>query len=195
MNSKEYTQILEGHKKFNILENGRLIDEEFISKSLILSGSFNPLHNGHIKLLEAAKNMTKLEPFFEISISNVDKRNISLEDLNSRISQFYNIGKILITNSATFEDKSNLFKKSIFAIGYDTAVRILDNKYYEKDMKESLSNIKKNECSFLVTGRKINGKYKYLNNLEIADYKGLFSIIPEENFRLDISSTEIRDKL
>ena len=195
MNSKEYTQILEGHKKFNILENGRLITEEFISKSLILSGSFNPLHNGHIKLLEAAKNMTKLEPFFEISISNVDKRNISLEDLNSRISQFYNIGKILITNSATFEDKSNLFKKSIFAIGYDTAVRILDNKYYEKDMKESLSNIKKNECSFLVTGRKINGKYKYLNDLEIEEYKGLFSIIPEENFRLDISSTEIRDKL
>ena len=195
MNSKEYTQILEGHKKFNILENGKLIDEEFISKSLILSGSFNPLHNGHIKLLEASKNMTKLEPFFEISISNVDKRNISLEDLNSRISQFYNIGKILITNSATFEDKSNLFKKSIFAIGYDTAVRILDNKYYEKDMKESLSNIKKNECSFLVTGRKINGKYKYLNDLEIEDYKGLFSIIPEENFRLDISSTEIRDKL
>ena len=195
MNSKEYTQILEGHKKFNILENGRLIPEEFISKSLILSGSFNPLHNGHIKLLEASKNMTKLEPFFEISISNVDKRNISLEDLNSRISQFYNIGKILITNSATFEDKSNLFKKSIFAIGYDTAVRILDNKYYEKDMKESLSNIKKNECSFLVTGRKINGKYKYLNDLEIEDYKGLFSIIPEENFRLDISSTEIRDKL
>ena len=195
MNSKEYTQILEGHKKFNILENGRLIPEEFISKSLILSGSFNPLHNGHIKLLEAAKNMTKLEPFFEISISNVDKRNISLEDLNSRISQFYNIGKILITNSATFEDKSNLFKKSIFVIGYDTAVRILDNKYYEKDMKESLSNIKKNECSFLVTGRKINGKYKYLNDLEIEDYKGLFSIIPEENFRLDISSTEIRDKL
>ena len=195
MNSKEYTQILEGHKKFNILENGRLIAEEFISKSLILSGSFNPLHNGHIKLLEAAKNMTKLEPFFEISISNVDKRKISLEDLNSRISQFYNIGKILITNSATFEDKSNLFKKSIFAIGYDTAVRILDNKYYEKDMKESLSNIKKNECSFLVTGRKINGKYKYLNDLEIEEYKGLFSIIPEENFRLDISSTEIRDKL
>ncbi|MBN33056.1 MAG: hypothetical protein CL906_03935 [Dehalococcoidia bacterium] len=195
MNSKEYTQILEGHKKFNILENGRLIAEEFISKSLILSGSFNPLHNGHIKLLEAAKNMTKLEPFFEISISNVDKRNISLEDLNSRISQFYNIGKILITNSATFEDKSNLFKKSIFAIGYDTAVRILDNKYYEKDIKESLSNIKKNECSFLVTGRKINGKYKYLNDLEIEYHKGLFSIIPEENFRLDISSTEIRDKL
>lgn len=195
MNSKEYTQILEGNKKFKILENGRLITEEFISKSLILSGSFNPLHNGHIKLLEVSKNMTKLEPFFEISISNVDKRNISLEDLNSRISQFYNIGKILITNSATFEDKSNLFKKSIFAIGYDTAVRILDNKYYEKDMKESLSNIKKNECSFLVTGRKINGKYKYLNDLEIEEYKGLFSIIPEENFRLDISSTEIRDKL
>ena len=195
MNNKEYNQILEGHKKYNILENGKFITEGFISKSLILSGSFNPLHNGHIRLLEATKNMTKLEPFFEISISNVDKRNINLEDLNSRISQFYNIGKILITNSATFEDKSNIFKKSIFAIGYDTAVRILDNKYYEKDMKESLSNIKKNECSFLVTGRKINGKYKYLNNLEIADYKGLFSIIPEENFRLDISSTEIRDKL
>ncbi len=195
MKYQEYVDILAGNKKYIIVENGQINKDNFVTESTILSGSFNPLHNGHVGLLETAKNMTKLEPFFEISISNVDKSNIALEDLNSRIKQFSNVGKLLITNSPTFEDKSNIFKKSIFVIGYDTAVRILDKKYYKRDMHKSFLNIYKNECSFLVTGREIDGKYKGLGDIKIADYEELFSIIPEENFRLDISSTELRKRL
>ncbi|MEC9450857.1 MAG: hypothetical protein VYB79_00465, partial [Chloroflexota bacterium] len=78
---------------------------------------------------------------------------------------------------------------------YDTAVRIVDKKYYKRAMHKSFLNIYKNECSFLVTGRKIDGKYKGLGDIKIADYEELFSIIPEENFRLDVSSTELRKRL
>ncbi|MBM01998.1 MAG: hypothetical protein CL762_04705 [Chloroflexi bacterium] len=195
MKDQEYSELLSGSKNYIVIENGQINTDDFLKESTILSGSFNPLHNGHIGLLKTAKNMTKLDAFFEISISNVDKRNINLEDLNSRIKQFRSVGKLLITNSPTFEDKSNIFKKSIFVIGYDTAVRIFDKKYYKKDMHQSLSNIYKNGCSFLVTGREKDGKYKSMRDINIEDYKELFSIIPEENFRLDISSTELRKRL
>ena len=74
----------------------------------------------------------------------------------------------------------------------------IEQELFKKFAENSMLEFSISEFGFWYahkTGRKINGKYKYLNDLEIEDYKGLFSIIPEENFRLDISSTEIRDKL
>jgi nicotinic acid mononucleotide adenylyltransferase len=168
---------------------------ESVEKSLILSGSFNPLHDGHIGLLKACIGITNQNPFFEISISNVDKKNISLNDLKKRIEQFHNVGKLIITNCPTFEDKSNLFKKSIFAIGYDTAARLMDQKYYENNILKSFLNIKNNECSFIVSGRSVNGKYKDLSDINITGFKELFTPLPKESFSFDISSTELRKGL
>mgnify|MGYP001560314749 CR=1 FL=1 len=195
MDEIDYSEILKGINNYIIIENGQKIMNESVEKSLILSGSFNPLHDGHIGLLRAARDITNLDPFFEISISNVDKKNIKLNDLNSRIKQFDNTGKLIITNSPTFEDKSNIFKKSMFAIGYDTAIRIMDRKYYENDIFKSFSNINSNECSFIVSGRSINGKYKDLSDINITGYEELFTPLPKENFRFDISSTKLRKDL
>lgn len=193
MNNQEYTEIVEGYINYIIVENGQINTDDFVNKSLILSGSFNPLHNGHIGLLKTAKNMIKLEPFFEISISNVDKSNITLEDLNSRISQFDNVGKLLITNSPTFEDKSNIFKKSIFVIGYDTAERILQDKYYNDSTTGALQEIYNFGCSFLVAGRKVDKEFLTSSDLNLKDnYKRMFKEIPEKKFRMDISSSYLR---
>ncbi len=195
MDELDYLEILKGINNYIIIENSQKKPHKSVEKSLILSGSFNPLHDGHIGLLKAARDITNLDPFFEISISNVDKKNINLNDLNIRIKQFDNVGKLIITNSPAFEDKSNIFKKSIFIIGYDTAIRIMDEKYYKGDIFKSFSNINSNECSFIVSGRSINGDYKDLSDINIAGFEELFTPLPKENFRFDISSTQLRKDL
>jgi len=45
-----------------------------MTRKIILSGSFNPIHKGHIELLNAASlKAPDFEPLFELSLHNADK--------------------------------------------------------------------------------------------------------------------------
>ena len=192
MNKKIYDDLLNNRIKFYSYNDDVKNENYNLNNSIILSGSFNPLHEGHIELLKASSKEFKKNPLYEISIKNVDKSEINFNDLINRINQFKSLGKLVVTNSAKFEEKSNIFKKSIFVIGYDTALRLVDDKYYNDDFRKSLKIIEKNNCSFLVSGRFINKKYKKPNNINFEGYDYLFNILSEEKFRIDISSTELR---
>jgi len=192
MNKKIYDDLLNNRIKFYSYNDDVKNENYNLNNSLILSGSFNPLHEGHIELLKASSKEFKKNPLFEISIKNVDKSEVNFNDLMDRINQFKSLGKLVVTNSAKFEEKSKIFKESIFVIGYDTALRLVDNKYYNDDFRKSLKIIEKNNCSFLVSGRFINKKYKKPNNINFEEYDYLFNILSEEKFRIDISSTELR---
>ena len=192
MNKKIYDDLLNNRIKFYSYNDDVKNENYNLNNSIILSGSFNPLHEGHIELLKASSKEFKKNPLFEISIKNVDKSEINFNDLMDRINQFKSLGKLVVTNSAKFEEKSKIFKESIFVIGYDTALRLVDNKYYSDDFRKSLKIIEKNNCSFLVSGRFINKKYKKPNNINFEEYDYLFNILSEEKFRIDISSTQLR---
>ena len=192
MNKKIYDDLLNNRIKFYSYNDDVKNENYNLNNSIILSGSFNPLHEGHIELLKASSKEFKKNPLYEISIKNVDKSKINFNDLINRINQFKSLGKLVVTNSAKFEEKSNIFKKSIFVIGYDTALRLVDDKYYDDDFRKSLKIIEKNNCSFLVSGWFINKKYKKPNNINFEEYDYLFNILSEEKFRIDISSTELR---
>ena len=192
MNKKIYDDLLNNRIKFYSYNDDVKNENYNLNNSIILSGSFNPLNEGHIELLKASSKEFKKNPLYEISIKNVDKSKINFNDLINRINQFKSLGKLVVTNSAKFEEKSNIFKKSIFVIGYDTALRLVDDKYYDDDFRKSLKIIEKNNCSFLVSGRFINKKYKKPNNINFEEYDYLFNILSEEKFRIDISSTELR---
>lgn len=192
MNKKIYADLLNNRIKFYSYNDDVKNENYNLNNSIILSGSFNPLHEGHIELLKASSKEFKKKPLFEISIKNVDKSEINFNDLMDRINQFKSLGKLVVTNSAKFEEKSKIFKESIFVIGYDTALRLVDDKYYDDDFRKSLKIIEKNNCSFLVSGRFINKKYKKPNNINFEEYDYLFNILSEEKFRIDISSTELR---
>ena len=192
MNKKIYADLLNNRIKFYSYNDDIKNENYNLNNSLILSGSFNPLHEGHIELLKASSKEFKKNPLFEISIKNVDKSEINFNDLMDRINQFKSLGKLVVTNSAKFEEKSKIFKESIFVIGYDTALRLVDSKYYSDDFRKSLKIIEKNNCSFLVSGRFINKNYKKPNNINFKGYDYLFNILSEEKFRIDISSTQLR---
>ena len=45
-----------------------------------------------------------------------------------------------LTNAPLFSDKAPLFRESVFVIGYDTYIRVVDLKYYSH-CKETLSRV------------------------------------------------------
>ncbi|GFP84685.1 hypothetical protein PHJA_000612400, partial [Phtheirospermum japonicum] len=168
-------------------------------RKIILSGSFNPLHDGHIRLLEVASSILgEGYPCFELSAVNADKPPLTTSQIKQRVRQFEKVEKtIIISNQPYFYKKAELFPGSAFVIGADTAARLINPKYYGNDygkMLEILLGCKTTGCVFLVGGRNIGGDFKVLDDFDIpGELRDMFVPIPPENFRMDISSTEIRE--
>jgi len=165
----------------------------------LLSGSFNPLHKGHLGMAKAASKWLERPVAFELAAINVDKPSLTEDTILKRIAQFAGKYPIYISNAPTYLEKSRLYRNATFVIGYDTAKRLFYPKYYdnsEAQMLNAFAEIAENNCRFLVTGRvDEDDVFRTLTDLSIpADYRKLFESIPEEQFRLDISSTELRNE-
>lgn len=161
----------------------------------VLSGAFNPLHEGHRRLAEVAAQVLGGPVAYELSLENVDKRPLTEEEALRRARQFSGWADLLLTRAPTFREKARLFPGCTFVIGYDTAVRVVAPRYYadEADMHAALAEIERLGCSFLVAGRLHEGAYHTLADVPVpSPFRRLFAEIPSERFRMDISSTELR---
>ena len=72
---------------------------------------------------------------------------------------------------------------------------MFDEKFYgnQKQMLESIDLFNANDVNFIVFGRKIGDIYKTLDQVSIpTSIVDRFQGIPESEFRLDISSREIK---
>jgi len=162
----------------------------------ILSGSFNPIHQGHIELSKLASGILGVPVAFEISVTNVDKSPLQPGEIKNRVSQFEKSETVILTCAPLFAEKSTIFKNSTFIIGGDTALRVMDPKYYDnnvQNMYTSLQKIKDNKCNFLVAGRLQNSGFNTVFDVVIPEaFTSMFNGIPESQFRMDLSSTELR---
>jgi hypothetical protein len=164
---------------------------------MLLPGSFNPLHEGHVLLARVAEELRQQRLAFEISVTNVDKPPLAGKTVRCRLAQFAWKSPVELTRAPTFVDKSRLFPRTTFVIGADTAERLIAPRYYGDDearMYVALEEIANSGGSFLVAVRiDAAGRVRALNDIPVPRrYADLFTEIPEHRFRFDTSSSEIR---
>ena len=165
-------------------------------RATLVPGSFDPLHDGHLGLAQAAAAVSGNEILYEISVTNVDKPPLDAAEVRRRLGQFVGKSRVVLTRAETYQKKSRLFPGCCFAIGWDTAVRLVAPRYYGGDktaMLATLAEIWAAGCSFLVAGRESDGVFRTLEDVPVPEgFNPLFQPIPESAFRVDISSTHLR---
>ena len=160
----------------------------------ILSGAFDPLHDGHRQLRDAAERRLGGPVFFELTISNADKPPLDFLTIEHRRRQI-DTHPVALSAAGTFVEKSAVLPRVTFVVGIDTAERLLEGRFYGGPNTEipALRRIQGCGCRFLVAGRKQDGSFRTLTELKIpAGLRDIFDELPESAFRADISSTDLR---
>jgi hypothetical protein len=172
-------------------------------RSVVLCGSFNPLHGGHEALLDAAvataqhemglvgDEVSGLVPVLEMSVTNADKGCIDSPTVRRRVEQIAGpirtmsegsaaeagglplreqypaavtgvsgqLWPMLLTHEPFFPDKAQFMRDCWIVIGYDTAIRLCDPKYFggsASGVVRAMTRIQDAGCRLLVASRAAN---------------------------------------
>lgn len=162
----------------------------------LLSGAFNPLHAGHRRFAEVGAQRLEQPVLFELPLINADKAPLSAQEAARRAAQFAGWATLVLSLAPLFSQKATLFPGSVFLVGADTAARLVAPRFYGDDprrMHAALDVLGEAGCRFLVAGRRTKGGFLTLSNIEVPKlHRDLFDSLSETDFRLDVSSSELR---
>lgn len=127
-----------------------------VRPDVLLSGSFNPLHHGHLRLAEAASDFLGKPVSFELAVFNADKPMAAQTEAARRMVQFAGRYPVYVSNARTFVEKMRVYGATTFVVGFDTAERIVMPRFYhdsKQEMLAALDQLMQQGCRFLVSGR------------------------------------------
>ena len=132
---------------------------------------------------------------YEISITNVDKPRLDYVEMRNRAGQFAD-RPLWFTQAATFLAKLEVFPKSTFVMGADTYARLPDPRYYGGSTVAATRAVKamaSRARGLIVFGRAVNGVFQDASAIDVPQaLKAVTYFVSEREFRLDVSSTELR---
>ncbi len=182
----------------NAVRIGSASDSTSASSSVnrvLLPGAFHPLHEGHRHIAQWASRYLNRPVEFELSVRNVDKPPLDYVEIAERFGQFDANQVVWLTNAPTFVEKARIFPGATFLVGVDTLIRIGDPRYYgsEDACQAALKELEQHNCSFLVFGRLVGDRFLTLRDLPVPDLlRRRCQEVPADEFRCDLSSTQIR---
>jgi nicotinic acid mononucleotide adenylyltransferase len=166
-----------------------------VEGGLVFPGSFDPLHEGHRLMARIAEEIAERPLDWELSIRNVDKPILDYLELRERTARFAG-ERLWLTHSATFLEKLDVFPESTFVMGADTYVRLGDPRYYGDSAaaaEAAVATIAARARGLIVFGRVRDGVFVDASQLEVpAPLRDIAYFVSPREFRLDISSTELR---
>ena len=162
---------------------------------LVFPGSFDPLHEGHLRMAIVAQEIAERPIDFELSVTNVDKPSLDALEMESRAAQF--AGRSLwFTRAATFVEKLDVFPEGTFVMGADTYARLADPTYYggsNEAAGRAVQRIATQARGLIVFGRERNGSFEDPARLDVPPaLREVTYFVSQREFRMDISSTALR---
>jgi cytidyltransferase-like protein len=165
----------------------------------IFPGSFSPIHEGHLKMINIAEQQLQEKVSLEISVQNVDKPPFDYIELAYRLGQIRKEKPeqpVWLTRTPLFLNKAMLFRGTTFVVGADTIKRFVDLRFYHESvhkLHDILRTIAFCSCRFLVFARQSKTHLESLETLEMPDMlRSLCDDVPSSVFTMDISSSDLR---